>query len=110
MYTKRVLLTVSFLTLSCASACLAADWPQFRGPDRDAVSKETGLLRSWPESGPEVLWTTEVGDGYSSPAVFDGRVYVNDYNKETRRKHWQRWRYLSTSWSSRRQKREFCDS
>ena len=60
-----------------------ADWPQFRGPDRDGISKETGLLRQWPEGGPRVLWTVEVGQGYASPAIVNGRVYLNDYDEDT---------------------------
>jgi len=85
MPTRRLTWTLSALALSLVWAApgQAGDWPQFRGPDRDATSKETGLLHSWPETGPEVLWTTEVGDGYSSPAIHNGRVYINDYNKDT---------------------------
>lgn len=58
-----------------------ADWPQFRGPGRDGVSKETGLLRNWPEAGPKVLWTVPVGQGYAGAAVVAGRVYHNDYDE-----------------------------
>jgi len=71
-----------------ASAGLAgpaapADWPQFRGPDRSGISAEKGLLRSWPDGGPKVLWTTPVGQGYSAAAIFDGKVYINDYDEKT---------------------------
>jgi len=53
------------------------DWPQFRGPRRDSCSNETGLLKSWPPDGPQLLWTvTGLSKGYSSPVVADGRVYV----------------------------------
>lgn len=56
---------------------LAADWPQYRGPNRDDVSPETGLLQSWPKEGPKLLWTYEgAGVGYSPPAVIGDRVYV----------------------------------
>lgn len=65
------------------SGAPAEDWPQFRGPNRDGVSRETGLLRKWPEGGPRVLWTTEVCEGYAAASVFAGRVYVNDYNPDT---------------------------
>jgi len=64
-------------------AAVAADWPQFRGPDRSGISAETGLLRSWPEGGPEVLWSTPMGQGYSSAAIHGGKVYVNDYDEAT---------------------------
>ena len=53
------------------------DWPQWRGPRRDGISEETGLLSSWPEDGPTRLWTAAgVGRGYSSPIVVDETVYV----------------------------------
>jgi outer membrane protein assembly factor BamB len=46
------------------------DWPQWRGPDRTDVSKETGLLKDWPEDGPKLLWSyEEAGVGYSGPAI-----------------------------------------
>ncbi len=55
----------------------ADDWPQWRGPNRDAKSAETGLLKEWPENGPEVLWRVEtVGVGYSSPSVANGKIYT----------------------------------
>lgn len=55
----------------------AADYPQWRGPDRDGISKETGLLKEWPEGGPELLRTvTGLGKGFSSPSITDGMIYV----------------------------------
>src|SRR5712692_4174909 len=55
----------------------AADWPQFRGPDRDGVSKETGLLKNWPKDGPKLLWTySNAGVGYSGPAIVGDRLYT----------------------------------
>jgi outer membrane protein assembly factor BamB len=60
-----------------ALAARADDWPQWRGPERDGTSKETGLLQRWPEGGPKLLWkSTVVGDGYSTPVVVKGRVYL----------------------------------
>src|SRR5262249_44322070 len=53
----------------------AGDWPQWRGPDRDGFSRETGLLTSWPEKGPKQLWEAKAGAGYSSFVVVVGRVY-----------------------------------
>jgi len=67
-------------SLFAATSIDAADWPQFRGPNRDGISKETGLMREWPAGGPKVLWSIEVGQGYASPAIVDGRVYFNDYD------------------------------
>lgn len=53
------------------------DWPQWRGPSRDGISAETGLLRSWPEGGPRRLWSAAgVGRGYSSPIVVNETIYI----------------------------------
>lgn len=53
------------------------DWPQWRGPDRTGLSKETGLLAQWPRSGPRVAWSAAMlGAGYGSIAVQGERVYV----------------------------------
>ena len=60
----------------------AADWPQYLGPDRTSISREKGLLQSWPESGPEVLWTVTVGRGYGGPVVKDGKIYLLDRDDE----------------------------
>ncbi len=58
-------------------AVYAADWPQFRGPNRDGKSSETNLLSRWPEDGPEMLWAYEgVGTGFSSPIIVDGSIYT----------------------------------
>jgi hypothetical protein len=63
--------------LSCWSGAQAADWPQWRGPDRDGICAETGLLKSWPEGGPKLLWEmTGLGTGYSSLAIVDGKLYT----------------------------------
>lgn len=52
-------------------------WPQWRGPNRDGISKETGLLKQWPAEGPPLLWkATGAGYGYSSFAVTNGRLYT----------------------------------
>lgn len=56
----------------------AADWPQYLGPARNSTSPEKGLLRSWPEKGPEVLWIVGVGRGYGGPVIKDGKVYLLD--------------------------------
>lgn len=71
-------------TLWLAGPLQAGDWTQFRGPQRDNVSEETGLMRDWPDAGPPVIWTTTVCQGYSSPAIVKGRVYLNDYDEKTK--------------------------
>ena len=55
-----------------------ADWPQYLGPSRNSISAQKGILRSWPENGPEVLWTVIVGRGFGGPVVKDGKVYLLD--------------------------------
>lgn len=69
----------AFILLVSASAS-GGDWPQFRGPNRDNISTETGLLRTWPSKGPKVLWSIPVCEGYAGAAIKDGRIYLNDYN------------------------------
>lgn len=65
------------LFLFSAALALAADWPQWRGPNRDGVSAETGLLKEWPKDGPKLLWQIhDLGSGYSTPAVVGDRLYV----------------------------------
>jgi outer membrane protein assembly factor BamB len=55
----------------------AGDWPQWRGPNRDGISLETGLLKEWPKDGPPVVWQVDsVGVGYSSLAVKDGSIFT----------------------------------
>lgn len=57
-------------------------WPQWRGPSRDGISRETGLLKQWPGAGPSRLWRTEgLGAGYGSLCVAGARVYVQGANK-----------------------------
>jgi outer membrane protein assembly factor BamB len=52
------------------------DWPQWQGPNRDAVSKETGLLKTWPKEGPPRLWTAgNLGSGFGTPSVAAGRIF-----------------------------------
>jgi len=52
-------------------------WPQWRGPRRDGISEERGLLAGWPEDGPKILWKVDgLGRGWSSPIVVGGRLYI----------------------------------
>jgi outer membrane protein assembly factor BamB len=61
-----------------ALTLLADDWPQWLGPKRDGVWRETGIVDKFPEGGPPVVWKVPVGGGYCGPAVADGRVFVMD--------------------------------
>ena len=59
------------------SASTGSQWSQFRGPNRDNVSSEKGLLKSWPRSGPKLLWTArDLGQGYSTVSLSNGLVYT----------------------------------
>ena len=54
-----------------------SDWPQWRGPERDGISQERGLLKQWPAGGPKLLWqVNDIGDGFSTPAVVGTRIYL----------------------------------
>jgi len=81
--------TCALFVLLVSAVVAASDWPQWRGPARDNMSTETGLLRSWPEGGPEVLWRTPVAEGYAGAAIKGDRLYVNDYDVE-KKAHWVR--------------------
>ncbi len=79
MKNTRVLLP-AILLLALAHQALAqsaADWPQWRGPNRDGISKETGLLKQWPAEGPPLVWKASgAGGGYSSFSVANGKLYT----------------------------------
>jgi outer membrane protein assembly factor BamB len=70
--------TIGVLCIGSLAMSAMADWPQFLGPDRNNISPETGLLRSWPEDGPRELWSIDVGEGYAGPIIRDGEVYFLD--------------------------------
>jgi outer membrane protein assembly factor BamB len=77
----RHVLLVAFAVVIAAATLVAqsasGDWPQWRGPDRTGLSKETGLLAQWPRSGPSVAWSAAMlGAGYGSVAVHGDRVYL----------------------------------
>src|SRR3954452_13182604 len=64
--------TLSLLLLSCA---IAADWPQYRGPNHDGISSET-INKNWPAGGPKVIWKIPVGESFGSIAVLGKRAYM----------------------------------
>ncbi len=65
------------LVLTMGWAAGAGDWTQWRGPNGDNISSETGLLQEWPAGGPELAWKASgLGGGYSSVSVSQGRVYT----------------------------------
>jgi outer membrane protein assembly factor BamB len=83
---SRLLTTIAALCLcfstvfvagSANTAASTSDWPQWRGPERNGTSKESGLLKKWPAEGPKLLWQVDdIGDGYSTPVVVGKRIYL----------------------------------
>lgn len=64
---------------------LPGSWPRFRGADFDNIAKGSARLADrWPEAGPEILWSVELGEGHAAPAVLNGCVYLFDYDEEKR--------------------------
>ena len=70
-----LVLGLSMSVIFCSTA-RAADWPNYRGPNSDGISSETGWSASWPESGPKVLWKYSLGTGFASMAISNGKVYA----------------------------------
>ncbi len=74
----RLIATILAL-LALAPSLQADDWPQWMGPKRDSVWRETGILATFPKDGPSVKWRAPISGGFAGPAVAEGRVYVTDY-------------------------------
>jgi outer membrane protein assembly factor BamB len=76
LFSKVVIAAIAVGSLGNVDAA-SFDWPQWRGPDRSDVSKETGLLKKWPTEGPKRLWLYEnAGNGYSGPAIAHGKYFT----------------------------------
>lgn len=71
-------LSLTVLCLLAVTAVAAADWPQFNGPNRNAIINPGNLAADWPADGPPELWQVELGKGFGGPAVKDGKVYLVD--------------------------------
>ncbi len=77
MKRSYLICSVGLFTMLAAMSVTANDWPQWRGPRRDGISQETGLLKEWPNEGPKLLWLAkDIGSGYSTPAVVGERLYL----------------------------------
>lgn len=73
----RLVVGSIIVSLALPAMADAEDWAQWRGPNRDGKSAETGLLQQWPDSGPKLLWQlNDLGDGYGSPSIADGVIYL----------------------------------
>lgn len=88
MISRRAILASTVLTMAglttvsaVAQTPHAGNWPQWQGPNRDAISPEKGLLKSWPAGGPKLVWrATGLGGGNSTPSVAGGRIYGMSYS------------------------------
>ena len=75
---SRTRILCALALAQAAGSALAEDWPQWLGPQRDAVWRETGIVQKFPAEGPPIRWRAPLGGGYAGPAVAQGRVYVLD--------------------------------
>ena len=74
MHWNRIAATA--VLLCAAGVSVAADWPAFRGPNRDGLCTETGLLKEWPKDGPKQIWSAKnLGLGFGTPSVADGKIF-----------------------------------
>lgn len=69
-------------TFAVAELARGDDWPQWLGPRRDSIWRETGILEQFPAGGPKILWRKSIAGGYAGPAVAGGQVFVHDYQAE----------------------------
>jgi outer membrane protein assembly factor BamB len=76
------ILPLVVIAIFAVGRAAADDWPQWRGPTRDGVWKETGLIEKFPADKIALRWRAEIGSGYSGPTVAGGRVYVTDRQNE----------------------------
>ncbi len=81
MYELRMF-SLPLICILLAAAARADDWPQWRGPNQDGISRETGLLAKWPAGGPKQLWRVPLGNGFSSVSVVGNRAYTCFGNDE----------------------------
>ena len=77
---KLTVFLATAILLPVTISAVAADWPQWQGPERNGISRETGLLKEWPKDGPPLLWTAKkLGGVFSSPSVAGGRIFGMSY-------------------------------
>ena len=76
------LVAIGIVLTSTVSHSSADDWPQWMGPNRDGVWRETGVVKTIPKDGLKVKWRVPVAGGYSGPAVANGKVYLTDFHRE----------------------------
>lgn len=73
---RLLFLTIGMVCFGFSNLLLANYWPQWQGLHRDAISQETGLMKSWPSDGPKLAWRVDgLGGGDSTPSIADGRIF-----------------------------------
>jgi outer membrane protein assembly factor BamB len=105
--TDSVIIGQYFDSLDIPDDIVPGRWPRFRGSEFDNISKDTTpLSEAWDTSGPPIVWRTTLGEGYAGPAVWNGRVYLMDYNEKKKadmlrcfslksgKELWRRWYYV----------------
>src|SRR5258706_12786974 len=83
MLRKWILICLALIAPILAANVLAEDWPCWRGPEHNGISRETGWSTTWPSEGPKQLWKASVGIGFSSVAVAQGRLFTLGNRNET---------------------------
>lgn len=69
-------LLIIILLLACVRTAPAEDWPEFRGPRRDGLSRETNWTARWPADGPKMVWSAKIGAGFASVSIARGRLFA----------------------------------
>ncbi|MBA4321287.1 MAG: hypothetical protein C0408_00570, partial [Odoribacter sp.] len=96
-----------FDTLGIMDTIVPGSWPRFRGEEFDNINKDMSpLAEGWDTTGPPLIWTATLGEGYAGPAVWNGRVFLIDYNEKKKadmlrcfslksgKEIWRRWYYV----------------
>ena len=79
MHSLPIKLSLALIAWFVPLSSHADDWPQWQGPQRDGIWRESGIVEKFPEGGPKVSWRTSVAGGYSGPAISQGKVFLTDY-------------------------------
>ena len=74
---QRLLLILWLAGFGFSNSVWADDWPQWQGTNRDAISQETGLMKTWPADGPKLAWRVDdLGGGDSTPSIANGHIFI----------------------------------
>src|ERR1051325_12121061 len=80
----QIAFTLVYLVFNVSAGTPDADWPQWHGAERNSISKETGLMKSWPTAGPANVWSiTGLGEGYGTVAIKGEQIFVQGVKNKT---------------------------